>query len=452
MSQKNKRIAAIAKHTKEIGKNKNSNALDKIFKSDEKTNLLQIKIGSSLTDEIVRRSYFFQDIGGRYREQLMIDAVSCTVSLVVLDLMVQKKLRNTIEVVPAFFIYDPQLKEVTSLNENGHPEVNIYQPPVWRKDEHFFQKSIGHLNSVPEIYKLFFNHLVDNDEDSYQALVKWLAYSLKGRNPTYLVLVGGKGAGKSIFANKILKELHGAENFITMSNDTFKRQFNSEVDQNTIGYLDELHLKKEARQQISKLKLLNNDDVRVEKKGIDPYVAKNHLNIYISSNDYAGIPLESDNRRLTIPNCTHINLKDSPLADRYSEIVDVENVFKLGRYLLSLDVIFDDVRDPFVSKLVEDKIWDANSKEWERWAQSWILITLPILRKNGEVRLERFQRDFIEENPESNMTPPGKDRVERFLNENKNLGWYLKKHPTDAVTGQKGYRSFETRAGYEFRV
>lgn len=451
MTQPNKRRAAIAKNSKELGNKKNLNALEKIFNDKTNNKKLQIAIGSSLTEKIVKRSYFFQDIGGRYKEQIMVDPVSCTISLIALDLMVKKKEKEKLDIIPAFFIYDPLLKSVTRENKNGHPEVNIYQAAEWRKREFFYQEEIEKETEIPEVYKLFFDHLTGKDEKSFHALVNWIAFSLKGRNPTYLVLVGGKGVGKSILANKILKKLHGEDNFITMSNDTFRRQFNSEVDQNTIGYLDELHLKKEARQQISKLKLLNNDDVRVEKKGLDPYVTQNHLNIYISSNDYAGIPLEPDNRRLTIPNCTDVDLKKTPLGVRYNEIVEDENIIKLGRYLLNLDVSYEEVRNPFVSEIVEEKIWDANAKEWERWAHNWVLITLPSLRRNVEVRLEKFQKDFLEDNPELNMSAPGKDRVERFLNENKNLGWYLKKHPTDVVGGKKGYRSFETRPGYEFR-
>lgn len=439
------KLGAIAVKIKEIEEEKNANVLEELIKNSD-VNLEdhpEITFGNNLLTQILRRSVFFVDLNGKNKNQMMFDPVRKIVTSVNMEyLFTNKKELRAKKTYPAIFAYDPLMKSIGGESSDGYPIVNLYEPPAWRREQFYLKKEIQYEASMPEVYDKFFKHLVDNDVDSYRTVINWLAYSLIDRNPTYLVLVGGKGVGKSILGNTILRFLHGEKNYITMTNDSFKNQFNSEIHERTLGYLDELHMARNARHQINKLKLLNNDVVRLERKGQDPVLVKNHLNLYITSNDYEGIPLESDNRRLTIPTCTHTPLKDTELENRIDELQDPANIEKLGRYLLGIVPASKDVRFPFVSKIVEEKIIDANAKEWEKWTSDWILFSLPGLSDKGEVTLEKFQEDFRKENPYSPVTTLGKNRIERYLGEHKELGWTLNKSSSNSEKGIKGYRVF----------
>lgn len=76
------------------------------------------------------------------------------------------------------------------------------------------------------IYKDFFEHLVNNDKDSFDYLLDWLSFSITGRNQTMLVAVGEQGIGKGILG-EIMRELHGHENYAFTSDRSLSGNFNS---------------------------------------------------------------------------------------------------------------------------------------------------------------------------------------------------------------------------------
>jgi phosphotransferase system HPr-like phosphotransfer protein len=433
MSDKSKN-AAIANNKKRIAQESLLDAFDNTVKANRR---IEIPREANLIGDTINSAFFYRDLNGHHSKQVMINRVSNKIKFIDVDALFTKKEQKE-RVLPAEFVYEPHQQFAVRMGPNGVTQVNIYQPPWWREDNHFFGDPLEKVSELPECYQIYFNHLVDGEEESYKAIINWIAYAQKGRNETYMALAGGKGVGKSILGDQILKELVGEDNFINLSNDTFKNQFNGEIENKALGYLDEIHISTKSRHQVSKLKLMNRKTIRLEKKGHDAHDVVNYLNLYISSNDYEGIPLEDDNRRLTLPNCTHKPLTDTKLI---KEIIDPKNIRKLGLYLLGLDIKFEDTRTPFVSEIVKEKIWDANSSEWEKWAYTWILFDLPELYMRGEVRLEKFQQDFFNQNPDTHLKALGKNRLERFVTEHKELGWKLKKHPT--TRNSKGYRSFE---------
>ena len=433
MSNKSKN-SAIANNKKRLA----TESLLKAFEN-QKDKKKKISISPTVNQiyDTIETAIYYRDLYGNYSKQLMVNTISNKISFVDVDALFTKKEQKE-KVLPAEFVYEPHQNFVARMGPNGLTQVNFFQPPWWRANNHFFEEPLEKVDTIPDAFENYLNHIVDGEKESYKAILDWTSWALRGRNETYLVLVGGKGVGKSIFGDDILQGLVGESNFINLSNDTFKNQFNGEIENKTLGYLDEIFISTKSRHQVSKLKLLNRKTIRLEKKGHDPRDIINHLNLYISSNDYAGIPLEEDNRRLTIPNCTHKPLTDVSLI---KEIINPENIRKFGLYLLGLNTHFEDVRKPFVSEIVKEKIWDANAAEWENWARNWLLFDLPHLRKKGEVRLDKFQEDFFKQNPDTPLKSLGKNKVERFVNDNKDLGWKVKKHPTTKES--KGYRTFE---------
>ena len=94
------------------------------------------------------------------------------------------------------FTYDPY-KPYKLKKFKGEWCFNLYEPPFWA-EEYF--RSGGKLrfpsvNSMPDIYNKFFNHLFDADKESLTYVLDWLANMLQSRNYCILTTIGAHGIG-----------------------------------------------------------------------------------------------------------------------------------------------------------------------------------------------------------------------------------------------------------------
>lgn len=287
--------------------------------------------------------------------------------------------------------------------------MNCWSPPQWLKRNFYLNENVTRVNELTEIHSLFFTHLTNGDLASCKFLIKWIAYSLRGRNPTMLLTVGEtRGIGKTILF-EILMRLHGEENSAKVRDHFLKTHFNSAVENVTLLYLDEVFMDSKSRDQINRLKDLVNDTLEVERKGKDARKIKNYANVYMSSNDYNGIAIENDDRRFSLIELTDIPFIDTPLRDRYDELFTEENIAQLGFYLMSLDVKREDVARPFVS-ITTKKVREATKPEWEKKFIEWIELKIQLQQK----RVEKVEFDNYFKSQYMNMQPPGRVKFEKL--------------------------------------
>lgn len=269
------------------------------------------------------------------------------------------------EAIYVRYSYVPFQKTILDVNPvTGEFNLNNYEPPFWER-AHFFQQ--GELpiasSEPPTLIKQFLMHLVDNDLQSYEYVLDWMSQSLLGRNLTILTAIGEEGVGKGTLA-KLLSHLVGNSNFVKVRADVFKKSFNAPLENKRIVFIDEAALK--GQEEYNRIKDVVNDEIEVEKKGIDAYTIKNYASFFLASNDNNAIQPSPGDRRFSIINMTEIKLKDSPLRGHIDELCSDANIEQFVGFLLSREIKHD-MMTPFKSKFKSEEIAAANLKDWEHY-------------------------------------------------------------------------------------
>lgn len=267
------------------------------------------------------------------------------------------------QVINASFEYDPY-EELTYKNKDGITCYNLYKDPKWRREQP------PAITVLPAIYNEFFKHLTNNNQDSFDYLLDWLANMLRGRNFTYLTTIGAQGIGKGILG-EIMEKLLGVPNYVKCRDTVLKNHFNGHIYSKRLVYIDELDIKK-SKEAYDRIKDLANPKIEIEKKGKDAIFVDNFASIYLSSNSWDCIRLEADDRRFSIIELTDIKILTTALHDKIeSEILDDVQIGQLGHYLLT-HVILNDMKTPFINSQRHKDILFAGLNTWEEWViETW---------------------------------------------------------------------------------
>jgi hypothetical protein len=145
--------------------------------------------------------------------------------------------------------------------------------------------------------------IADNNEQTFDYLIKWLAKMWKHRQTQKaLVLLGCKGIGKSTFI-ELASELVGREYVSQLKNiDDLKLQFNNFMHGKVLVGVEEVSegaYKDKTTQNLLKT-YITEPYMRVEQKNVDSFSAKNNCNFVICSNYSSPVDITEDNRRFMI--------------------------------------------------------------------------------------------------------------------------------------------------------
>lgn len=260
------------------------------------------------------------------------------------------------------FIYKPEHKHVSWDDVFGF-YFNSYKPPSWMKS-YFYTNGKNTIKGrdIPEIYHNFFMHLTDKDIESYNYLVDWLANAVQDRNYCILTTIGAQGIGKGVLG-EIMRQLFGPSNFYSGTDRMLKTNFNAQMAEKKLVYIDEVTIKNKEHED--RVKGVVNDYIEIEKKGIDAREIKNYASFYISSNNLDAIRISKNDRRFSIINLTDKKLNSVLKPEEIKELVDVKNTDKLGRFLWNYK-IERDMTKVFISKRTEE-VRESSLKEWEEY-------------------------------------------------------------------------------------
>lgn len=268
----------------------------------------------------------------------------------------------------AKFEYKPLNPGMLLKNKDGTYTYNTYTPPKWQEDW-FYSKGVDEplkINIIPEIYDDFLKHLVGNGKDSeasYEYIIKWLANGLRRKNYCILTTIGKQGIGKGVLG-KIMKQLFGDKNYYEGSDRMFKGTFNSQIADNRLVYCDEISIK--DREEEDRLKVVVNDTVEIEKKGVDAKTINNYANFYISSNNMDAISLTADDRRFSIVELTDVKLLEVFSPDKIKELILPENIDKLARYLWYVETDEKEMGKVFITERTAE-VRALGLREWEEY-------------------------------------------------------------------------------------
>lgn len=249
--------------------------------------------------------------------------------------------------------------------EDGTNIYNIYEPPEWQLKYFYSSGSVGieKVKKMPKIYEDFLMHLVGGKKESFDYIVKWMANGIKSRNYCILATIGKQGIGKGVLS-EIMRRIFGDSNFYAGADRMFKGTFNSQIANRRLVYCDEIFIKN--KEEEDRVKLVVNDNVEIEKKGIDAKELPNYANFYVSSNNLDAISLTADDRRFSIVDLTSTKLIDVMDTTQIKSLLDQKNVNELAKFLWHYEVDSKEMMRVFVTETTK-MVRSMGLKEWEEW-------------------------------------------------------------------------------------
>lgn len=261
------------------------------------------------------------------------------------------------------FVYKPFDDSYIIRKDHTAWQYNSYQPPEWYKSKFYSggEKEISKIKFMPKIHERFFRHLTDGDKESYNYLVKWLANAVQSRNFCILATIGKQGVGKGMLGY-IMRGIFGPSNYYEGRDEMFKNKFNSQIMNRRLVYCDEISITK--KEDEDKLKVIVNNYVEIEKKGMDAVEVENHASFYVSSNNMDSIKLSGDDRRFSILNLTDKKLIEVFSDEEIAELLEPGNINMLAMWLYHFPVDSAEMKKVFISKRTAE-VRDSSRKEWE---------------------------------------------------------------------------------------
>lgn len=207
-------------------------------------------------------------------------------------------------------------RRIAEVNIGGIQVKSLNTCPVpW-----FFDEKYSDITPKmhPEI-KEFFTHLFPIKEER-EYVFDWMYHMVESRNNTALSLIGKRGVGKDIFA-KICASMFESEYVSIVGQSFLDEKFNAAQDKKRLLILSEVNIKDDRAQDTLKRNI--NDDISIEKKGVDSYTTKNNSSMLILSNRAVDFGISQTERRYSIPEIATKNLKEIWENDRINDFVNM---------------------------------------------------------------------------------------------------------------------------------
>ncbi len=157
--------------------------------------------------------------------------------------------------------------------------------------------------------------LANGDHDHTRWVLDWLVSMVKdptggsNRPGTSLVVRGGQGTGKGSIVWPIFQIL-APHAYQCDSMEEVTNKFNFFMEETILLFADEA-VWGGSKKESGKLKrMITEDTLNIEPKGLDRYQVVNYLRLYISSNSDWVVPAEDDERRYTVFDATDAHRQD----------------------------------------------------------------------------------------------------------------------------------------------
>ncbi len=287
--------------------------------------------------------------------------------------------------------YDPKApRGISPLELSSTIETagfNTYSPPRWR--EHYPRK--GAEAKCPLLIQKLIEHVIPISIER-EFFYRWVRKSLRGRSPTFLVLCGLAGVGKNRL-NILMSSLHGHVNRVAGKRTTLTGSFNWQLAESTLVWFDELSYNQQLE---NTMKELPNDQISIERKGVDATRSTKLFGSYIISNNklrdnyfafdarkFAALVLNVERLETGMPPSSI-----SKLSARIDEANPEFDPAMLARFVHFLDSLPED--DDYLFPHMEYKgpmFWRIAYASMSRWQKVTIetLLTAPKKGSSGGV-------------------------------------------------------------------
>ena len=171
-------------------------------------------------------------------------------------------------------------------------------------------------------------NLCSEDEDKYNWVINWLKCLYQ--YPTYrfttsIIFIGDKGSGKGLFS-KVLKKIFDNCCYSANSKDLIS-SFNAHLLQNKVLLLANEIIDQNKKYQFSNdlKEFVTEDEISVEQKYSDRYMARSYIKLILFSNSRQPISIEEDDRRYFV--CHSKSLKRLKTYEEINKFIEDEDYF-----------------------------------------------------------------------------------------------------------------------------
>lgn len=164
-----------------------------------------------------------------------------------------------------------------------------------------------------------FSHVAGGNQTSYEYILNWLAFAVQHLDKpigTALVLIGKKGAGKSI-VTELFGHLFGQHTFVTSRMDDVLGRFNDRLETTVLLGLEEAVAPQNRAADGTLKDLITRQTLRLEGKFFGTWTAPNHLRIIVTSNNALVVRADGSERRYGVFEVTNPHQADPNERRRY---------------------------------------------------------------------------------------------------------------------------------------
>ena len=188
--------------------------------------------------------------------------------------------------------YRPDLPGQTYVDGENGPALNTYERPA-----------IKPVKGSVVLFLKYITHLIP-DEDDRREVLRWLATLIAKpeRRIGYAMLLVSvqHGTGKSTCATQILRPLVGRDNYWAPQSNKLRSNFNSWSEGIRLAVFEDTNAGS-SWDAYQKLKpLITEPFIEIERKGLDAYMQRNFVHVFITANSYAALKMENADRRWLI--------------------------------------------------------------------------------------------------------------------------------------------------------
>ena len=154
---------------------------------------------------------------------------------------------------------------------------------------------------------LDFVHYLFRTPEQAEWFLKWLAYPVQRPGTKMLQAVfvysDGQGVGKTFAVEPLMRFIYGDDNFTNLSNADLHSAFNGQLANKQFAVLNEIYIDnaRERRDLMANIKdMVTREQMVVNRKYAQPYVMRDCVNYYVTSNHADALAIEPEDRRFFV--------------------------------------------------------------------------------------------------------------------------------------------------------
>jgi hypothetical protein len=172
----------------------------------------------------------------------------------------------------------------------------------------------------------FLDHVLGNMK---KYVLEWFAFILKNKRKTDVAIVlysDSHGVGKNSVVELLIRLMDSKYVSKVEKIDDFSNNFNSLMEGRFLVYGDEIMAKNKELYTCLK-NIITRTEITITKKGVDPYICKDRINYFFTTNDPMPFKVEERDRRISFIPCSEKPMQKKEYDEWYKNLKN-ENLIK----------------------------------------------------------------------------------------------------------------------------